>query len=127
MVGYPHNIKGQGIYAYAALDGREIADRRSAQGTGAVGAHGNLADRGARFAPVRAGPAEDTIRQDHRRILRKIAEDEFGNLGDTSTLADPAVVNDLVDNRQNKRTAWGCISLRTARHGVTVFIGHRVW
>jgi len=38
-----------------------------------------------------------------RRILRKIAEDEFGNLGDTSTLADPAVVDDLVSNRQNKR------------------------
>ena len=37
-----------------------------------------------------------------RRILRKIAEDEFGNLGDTSTLADPAVVDDLVNNRQNK-------------------------
>ncbi len=40
-----------------------------------------------------------------RRILRKIAEDEFGNLGDTSTLADPAVVDDLVNNRQNKRSA----------------------
>ena len=38
-----------------------------------------------------------------RRILRKIAEDEFGNLGDTSTLADPAVVDDLIANRQNKR------------------------
>jgi acetyl-CoA synthetase len=37
-----------------------------------------------------------------RRILRKIAEDEYGNLGDTSTLADPAVVDDLVNNRQNK-------------------------
>jgi acetyl-CoA synthetase len=37
-----------------------------------------------------------------RRILRKIAEDEFGNLGDTSTLADPAVVDDLVNNRQNR-------------------------
>ena len=37
-----------------------------------------------------------------RRILRKIAEDDFGNLGDTSTLADPAVVTDLVDNRQNR-------------------------
>jgi acetyl-CoA synthetase len=37
-----------------------------------------------------------------RRILRKIAEDEFGNLGDTSTLADPTVVDDLIDNRQNK-------------------------
>ena len=40
-----------------------------------------------------------------RRILRKIAEDEYGNLGDTSTLADPAVVDDLVSNRQNKKTA----------------------
>jgi acetyl-CoA synthetase len=38
-----------------------------------------------------------------RRILRKIAEDEYGNLGDTSTLADPAVVDDLVTNRQNKK------------------------
>jgi acetyl-CoA synthetase len=40
-----------------------------------------------------------------RRILRKIAEDEFGNLGDTSTLADPAVVDDLVTHRQNKKSA----------------------
>jgi len=40
-----------------------------------------------------------------RRILRKIAEDEFCNLGDTSTLADPAVVDDLVSNRQNKKAA----------------------
>jgi acetyl-CoA synthetase len=39
-----------------------------------------------------------------RRILRKIAEDEFGSLGDTSTLADPTVVDDLITNRQNKRT-----------------------
>ena len=38
-----------------------------------------------------------------RRILRKIAEDDFGALGDTSTLADPAVVDDLIENRQNKR------------------------
>ncbi len=40
-----------------------------------------------------------------RRILRKIAEDDFGNLGDTSTLADPSVVDHLVDNRQNKHGA----------------------
>jgi len=40
-----------------------------------------------------------------RRILRKIAEDDFGNLGDTSTLADPAVVDELITNRQNKRGA----------------------
>jgi acetyl-CoA synthetase len=42
-----------------------------------------------------------------RRILRKIAEDDFSNLGDTSTLADPAVVNDLIDNRMNKAEAKG--------------------
>ena len=41
-----------------------------------------------------------------RRILRKIAEDDFSNLGDTSTLAEPAVVDDLVNNRQNKRRGW---------------------
>ena len=40
-----------------------------------------------------------------RRILRKIAEDDFSNLGDTSTLAEPAVVDDLVNNRQNRRAA----------------------
>lgn len=40
-----------------------------------------------------------------RRILRKIAEDEFGNLGDTSTLADPGVVDHLIENRQNRRMA----------------------
>jgi acetyl-CoA synthetase len=40
-----------------------------------------------------------------RRILRKIAEDDFSNLGDTSTLAEPAVVDDLVNNRQNKKKA----------------------
>jgi acetyl-CoA synthetase len=40
-----------------------------------------------------------------RRILRKIAEDDFGNLGDTSTLADPAVVDDLIGNRQNRRAS----------------------
>ena len=39
-----------------------------------------------------------------RRILRKIAEDDFSNLGDTSTLADPSVVSDLVENRQNRRS-----------------------
>jgi acetyl-CoA synthetase len=38
-----------------------------------------------------------------RRILRKIAEDEYGNLGDTSTLAEPTVVGDLIDNRQNRK------------------------
>ena len=40
-----------------------------------------------------------------RRVLRKIAEDDFGNLGDTSTLAEPAVIDDLINNRQNKASA----------------------
>ena len=40
-----------------------------------------------------------------RRILRKIAEEEYGNLGDTSTLADPAAVDDLINNRQNRKSA----------------------
>ncbi len=52
-----------------------------------------------------------------RRILRKIAEDEFGNLGDTSTLADPAVVDDLISNRQNKRVAGGLIGRLRPKHG----------
>lgn len=49
--------------------------------------------------PTGTGPAEDTIR---RRILCKIAENDFGALGETSTLADPAVVDDLIENRMNK-------------------------
>jgi hypothetical protein len=48
-----------------------------------------------------------------RRILRKIAEDEYGNLGDTSTLADPAVVDDLVHNRQNKKGDGAPIKVAT--------------
>ena len=48
------------------------------------------------------GTAEDRSGKIMRRILRKIGEDDFSNLGDTSTLADPSVVNDLIDNRQNR-------------------------
>ena len=52
---------------------------------------------------IRSEPAEDAFcGKIMRRILRKIAEDSFDNLGDTSTLADPAVVDDLIDNRQNR-------------------------
>jgi len=47
-----------------------------------------------------------------RRILRKIAEDEYGNLGDTSTLADPAVVDDLVKNRRTSRKSEGSVVVR---------------
>ena len=65
VVGYPHDIKGQGIYAYVTADGRGRADRGTAQGTGRLGAQGDRPDRLARPHPVRARPAEDPLGQDH--------------------------------------------------------------
>ena len=65
VVGYPHDIKGQGIYAYVTLMTGETAERGAAQGAGAVGAQGDRPDRVARPHPVRARPAEDALRQDH--------------------------------------------------------------
>ena len=103
VVGYPHDIKGQGIYCYVTL---------------MAGEEGNDALRKDLVAHVRKeiGPiaSPDKIQfapglpktrsgKIMRRILRKIAEDDFGALGDTSTLADPAVVDDLVENRQNRK------------------------
>ena len=106
VVGYPHDIKGQGIYAYVTLDDRQAAERRAAQGAGAVGAQGDRADRVARPHPVLARACRRRARgKIMRRILRKIAEDDYGALGDTSTLADPTVVDDLVKNRQNRKGA----------------------
>ncbi|MDK4713727.1 acetate--CoA ligase [Rhizobium sp. CNPSo 4039] len=105
VVGYPHSIKGQGIYCYVTL---------------MVGMEGSEALRQELVKHVRAeiGPiaSPDKIQftpglpktrsgKIMRRILRKIAEDDFGALGDTSTLADPAVVDDLIANRQNKADA----------------------
>jgi acetyl-CoA synthetase len=102
VVGYPHNIKGQGIYAYVTLmtgeqpsEGlrKELADwvRKEISPI----ASPDLIQFAPNLPKTRSGKIM-------RRILRKIAEDEFGNLGDTSTLADPAVVDDLVNNRQNR-------------------------
>ncbi len=65
VVGFPHDIKGQGIYAYVTLNARRGADRGAAQGTGRLGAQGDRADRLARRDPVGARPAEDPQRQDH--------------------------------------------------------------
>ena len=65
VVGYPHDIKGQGIYAYVTVMAGRRADRGTAQGTGRLGAQGDRTDRLARPHPVRAGPAEDPLRQDH--------------------------------------------------------------
>ncbi len=99
VVGYPHDIKGQGIYAYVTLNAGEHSDDA-------------LRDDLKQFVRKEIGPiaSPDVIQfapglpktrsgKIMRRILRKIAENDLDNLGDTSTLADPAVVDDLVANR----------------------------
>ena len=96
VVGAPHDIKGQGIYAYVTLNAGEEPETGAAQGAGPVGAQGDRPDRLARLAAVGAGPAQDPLGQDH---APHPAQDR---LGDTSTLADPAVVDDLIENRQNR-------------------------
>jgi acetyl-CoA synthetase len=102
VVGYPHNIKGQGIYAYVTLmageEGNEPLRQELVQWVRKeIGpfASPDLVQ----FAP---GLPKTRSGKIMRRILRKIAEDDFGNLGDTSTLADPTVVEDLVSNRKNR-------------------------
>jgi acetyl-CoA synthetase len=102
VVGYPHDIKGQGIYAYVTLmAGEQPSDALRKELTGWVRKEiGPIASPDLiQFAP---GLPKTRSGKIMRRILRKIAEDEYGNLGDTSTLADPAVVDDLVNNRQNR-------------------------
>jgi acetyl-CoA synthetase len=106
VVGYPHDIKGQGIYAYVTLMAEEQPSEELRRELVAwvrkeIGpiASPDLIQFSPGLPKTRSGKIM-------RRILRKIAEDEFDNLGDTSTLAEPAVVDDLVHNRQNrKRTA----------------------
>jgi acetyl-CoA synthetase len=103
VVGYPHDIKGQGIYCYVTLMAGEQGseDLRKDLVAHVRKEIGPLASPDKiQFAP---GLPKTRSGKIMRRILRKIAEDEFGNLGDTSTLADPAVVSDLIDNRQNRR------------------------
>ncbi|WP_114943515.1 acetate--CoA ligase [Microvirga calopogonii] len=104
VVGYPHDIKGQGIYAYVTLmAGEEPSEELRKELVAWVRKEiGPIASPDLiQFAP---GLPKTRSGKIMRRILRKIAEDEFGSLGDTSTLADPGVVDDLIDNRQNKRT-----------------------
>ena len=103
VVGYPHDIKGQGIYAYVTLmAGEQPTEELRKELVGWV-----RKEIGPIAAPdlIQFAPGLPKTRSGKimRRILRKIAEDEYGNLGDTITLADPAVVDDLVNNRQNKR------------------------
>ena len=105
VVGYPHDIKGQGIYAYVTLmSGLEPSEELRKelviwvrQEIGPIASPDLI-----QFAP---GLPKTRSGKIMRRILRKIAEDDPNSLGDTSTLADPAVVDDLVKHRQNKKGA----------------------
>ena len=102
VVGYPHEIKGQGIYAYVTLmNGVEPSDAlRKALGDWVRHEIGPIAKPDLiQWAP---GLPKTRSGKIMRRILRKIAEDDPGSLGDTSTLAEPAVVDDLVENRMNR-------------------------
>jgi acetyl-CoA synthetase len=105
VVGYPHPIKGQGIYAYVTLmvgvqPSEELRQELVQWVRKEIGpiAQPDLIQ----FAP---GLPKTRSGKIMRRILRKIAEDDFSNLGDTSTLADPTVVEDLIKNRQNRKSA----------------------
>ena len=102
VVGYPHDIKGQGIYAYVTLmKGVEPSEelRKKLEGwvRNEIGpiAKPDLIQWAPGLPKTRSGKIM-------RRILRKIAENDFGALGDTSTLADPSVVDDLIANRMNR-------------------------
>ncbi len=102
VVGYPHDIKGQGIYAYVTLnaDERQTEELRKELVQWVRKEIGPIAQPDLiQWAP---GLPKTRSGKIMRRILRKIAENDFSNLGDTSTLADPGVVSDLVDNRMNR-------------------------
>ena len=102
VVGYPHEIKGQGIYAYVTLmEGIEPSDElRKELQTWVRKEIGPIAKPDLiQWAP---GLPKTRSGKIMRRILRKVAANDFGNLGDTSTLAEPAVVDHLIDNRQNR-------------------------
>ncbi|UOA15317.1 MULTISPECIES: acetate--CoA ligase [Sulfitobacter] len=102
VVGYPHDVKGQGIYCYVTLmSGEEPSDDLRSelrnwvrQEIGPI-ASPDLIQWAPGLPKTRSGKIM-------RRILRKIAENDYGALGDTSTLADPTVVDDLIDNRMNR-------------------------
>ncbi len=102
VVGYPHDIKGQGIYAYVTLmEGVEASEALRKELVGLVRNEiGPIASPDViQWAP---GLPKTRSGKIMRRILRKIAANELGTLGDTSTLADPSVVDDLIEHRANK-------------------------
>ena len=102
VVGYPHDIKGQGIYCYVTLmEGEEPFDALAAElrqwvrkEIGPIASPDEI-----HFTPALPKTRSGKIM---RRILRKIAENDFGSLGDTSTLADPSVVEALIEGRRNR-------------------------
>ncbi len=106
VVGYPHSVKGQGIYCYVSLMVSEDENidedalrqeliRHVRTEIGPIATPDKI-----QFSPSLPKTRSGKIM---RRILRKIAEDDFGSLGDTSTLADPSVVDDLIARRQNQQ------------------------
>ena len=102
VVGYPHAIKGQGIYCYVTLmSGDEPSDALRLELRNWV-----RKEIGPIASPdlIQWSPGLPKTRSGKimRRILRKVAEDDFGALGDTSTLADPTVVDELIANRMNR-------------------------
>ena len=102
VVGYPHDVKGQGIYAYVTLmnDIEPTDELRKELETWVRTEIGPIAKPDLiQWAP---GLPKTRSGKIMRRILRKIAENDYGALGDTSTLADPSVVDDLIDNRMNR-------------------------
>jgi acetyl-CoA synthetase len=102
VVGYPHEITGQGIYAYVTLmSGEEYVDELKDELVKLVRTEiGPIA----KINIIQWAPGLPKTRSGKimRRILRKVAANELDSLGDTSTLADPTVVDDLIDNRANK-------------------------
>ena len=102
VVGFPHEIKGQGIYAYVTLNAGESGNEEIRKELikwvrkeiGPIASPDLI-----QFAPNLPKTRSGKIM---RRILRKIAEDDYSELGDTSTLAEPMVVDELIENRQNK-------------------------
>ncbi|MDA5555505.1 acetate--CoA ligase [Shimia sp. MMG029] len=102
VVGYPHDIKGQGIYCYVTLmnDREPSEELRKELRTWVRTEIGPIASPDLiQWAP---GLPKTRSGKIMRRILRKIAENDYGALGDTSTLADPGVVDDLIENRMNR-------------------------
>ena len=102
VVGFPHEIKGQGIYAYVTLNAGESGNKEIRKELinwvrkeiGPIASPDLI-----QFAPNLPKTRSGKIM---RRILRKIAENDYSELGDTSTLAEPMVVDELIENRQNK-------------------------